>query len=388
MYNFNKVIDRTGTNCTQWDYVQDRFGQSDLLPFTISDTDFALPHTIMEHLNNRMKHPIFGYTRWNHTDFKSTVMNWYKSRFNTEIDEDWIYYTPTVIYAVSQLIHMKSNLNDGVIIQTPAYDAFYNVIKENHRTVVENQLFYEDGYYTIDFKQLEMQLAKPENKILLLCSPHNPTGRVWTEEELTTIIKLCQEHHVYIISDEIHMDIVRKGNNHIPILDKSTNDIAIVTSGSKTFNFPGLLFAYTLIPNKEDGDAFLNHLKKQDGLSSPSIMGMEATIAAYEKASDWVDALNEYLDDNIHAVQSFLKEHIPEIKVVYPESTYLIWLDVSDLNMTMDELQHRLINIGKVAIMDGQTYGGNGQYFLRYNVGCPKSKVLEGLERLKLSIET
>lgn len=388
MYNFNKVIDRTGTNCTQWDYVQDRFGQSDLLPFTISDTDFALPHTIMEHLNNRMKHPIYGYTRWNHTDFKSTVMNWYKSRFNTEIDEDWIYYTPTVIYAVSQLIHMKSNLNDGVIIQTPAYDAFYNVIKENHRTVVENQLFYEDGYYTIDFKQLEMQLAKPENKILLLCSPHNPTGRVWTEEELTTIIKLCQEHHVYIISDEIHMDIVRKGNNHIPILDKSTNDIAIVTSGSKTFNFPGLLFAYTLIPNKEDGDAFLNHLKKQDGLSSPSIMGMEATIAAYEKASDWVDALNEYLDDNIHAVQSFLKEHIPEIKVVYPESTYLIWLDVSDLNMTMDELQHRLINIGKVAIMDGQTYGGNGQYFLRYNVGCPKSKVLEGLERLKLSIET
>lgn len=388
MYNFDKVIDRTGTNCTQWDYVQDRFGQSDLLPFTISDTDFALPHTIMEHLNRRMKHPIFGYTRWNHTDFKSTVMNWYKSRFNTEIDEDWIYYTPTVIYAVSQLIHMKSNLNDGVIIQTPAYDAFYNVIKENHRTVVENQLFYEDGYYTIDFKQLEMQLAKPENKILLLCSPHNPTGRVWTEGELTTIIKLCQEHHVYIISDEIHMDIVRKGNNHIPILDKSTNDIAIVTSGSKTFNFPGLLFAYTLIPNKEDGDAFLNHLKKQDGLSSPSIMGMEATIAAYEKASDWVDALNEYLDDNIHAVQSFLKEHIPEIKVVYPESTYLIWLDVSDLNMTMDELQYRLINIGKVAIMDGQTYGGNGQHFLRYNVGCPKSKVLEGLERLKLSIET
>lgn len=388
MYNFDKVIDRTGTNCTQWDYVQDRFGQSDLLPFTISDTDFALPHTIMEHLNNRMKHPIFGYTRWNHADFKSTVTNWYKSRFNTEINEDWIYYTPTVIYAVSQLIHMKSNLNDGVIIQTPAYDAFYNVIKENHRTVVENQLFYEDGYYTIDFKQLEMQLAKPENKILLLCSPHNPTGRVWTEDELTTIIKLCQEHHVYIISDEIHMDIVRKGNNHIPILDKSTNDIAIVTSGSKTFNFPGLLFAYTLIPNKEDGDVFLNHLKKQDGLSSPSIMGMEATITAYEKASDWVDALNEYLDDNIHAVQSFLNEHIPEIKVVYPESTYLIWLDVSDLNMTMDELQHRLINIGKVAIMDGQTYGGNGQHFLRYNVGCPKSKVVEGLERLKLSIET
>ncbi|RTX85206.1 aminotransferase class I/II-fold pyridoxal phosphate-dependent enzyme, partial [Mammaliicoccus vitulinus] len=204
--------------------------------------------------------------------------------------------------------------------------------------------------------------------------------------ELNTIIELCKQHNVYIISDEIHMDIVRKGKSHIPLFKKSTENIAIVTSASKTFNFPGLLFAYVLIPNVEDGDMFLKYLKKQDGLSSPSIMGMEATIAAYNECSDWVEELNNYLDENIKIVQAYLKENLPDIKLVYPESTYLLWLDVSRLNISMNDLQERLIKIGNVAIMDGATYGGNGELFLRYNIGCPKSKVIEGLNRLMLSI--
>lgn len=386
MYNFDEVINRKDTNCTQWDYVQDRFGQSGLLPFTISDTDFALPKQAIQRLNERMSHPVFGYTRWNHKDFKNSIETWYQKRFNTKIDKDWIYYTPTVIYAISQLIKMKSNDNDGVIIQTPAYDAFFNVIKENNRTVVQNDLIYKDGYYSIDYINLEELLSKVNNKILLLCSPHNPTGRVWSDEELTKLIELCQKHNVYIISDEIHMDIVRKEYNHIPILKKSIDNIAIVTSGSKTFNFPGLLFAYVLIPNLEDGDMFLRYLKQRDGLSSPSIMGMEATITAYNECSEWVEELNNYLDENIKIVQDYLERNLPDIKLVYPESTYLLWLDISGLNMSMDELQEHLIKIGNVAIMDGKTYGGNGQLFLRYNIGCPKSKVLEGLNRLKLSI--
>ncbi|HBV04700.1 MalY/PatB family protein [Mammaliicoccus lentus] len=386
MYNFDEVINREGTNCTQWDYVQDRFGQSGLLPFTISDTDFALPKQVIQRLNERMSHPVFGYTRWNHKEFKNSIETWYQKRFNIKIEKDWIYYTPTVIYAISQLIKMKSNENDGVIIQTPAYDAFFNVIKENNRTVVQNDLIYKDGYYSIDFIYLEELLSKSNNKILLLCSPHNPTGRVWSVDELTTLIELCRKHDVYIISDEIHMDIVRKEYNHIPLFKKSIENIAIVTSGSKTFNFPGLLFAYVLIPDLEDGNIFLRYLKQRDGLSSPSIMGMEATITAYNECSEWVEELNNYIDENIKLVQEYLERNLPEIKLVYPESTYLLWLDISGLNMTMDELQERLIKIGNVAIMDGKTYGGNGQLFLRYNIGCPKSKVLEGLNRLKLSI--
>lgn len=386
MYNFDEVINREGTNCTQWDYVQDRFGQSGLLPFTISDTDFALPKQVIQRLNERMSHPVFGYTRWNHKEFKNSIETWYQKRFNIKIEKDWIYYTPTVIYAISQLIKMKSNENDGVIIQTPAYDAFFNVIKENNRTVVQNDLIYKDGYYSIDFIYLEELLSKSNNKILLLCSPHNPTGRVWSVDELTTLIELCRKHDVYIISDEIHMDIVRKEYNHIPLFKKSIENIAIVTSGSKTFNFPGLLFAYVLIPDLEDGNIFLRYLKQRDGLSSPSIMGMEATITAYNECSEWVEELNNYIDENIKIVQEYLERNLPEIKLVYPESTYLLWLDISGLNMTMDELQERLIKIGNVAIMDGKTYGGNGQLFLRYNIGCPISKVLEGLNRLKLSI--
>src|SRR5699024_645509 len=386
MYNFDEVINREGTNCTQWDYVQDRFGQSGLLPFTISDTDFALPKQVIQRLNERMSHPVFGYTRWNHKEFKNSIETWYQKRFNIKIEKDWIYYTPTVIYAISQLIKMKSNENDGVIIQTPAYDAFFNVIKENNRTVVQNDLIYKDGYYSIDFIYLEELLSKSNNKILLLCSPHNPTGRVWSVDELTTLIELCRKHDVYIISDEIHMDIVRKEYNHIPLFKKSIENIAIVTSGSKTFNFPGLLFAYVLITDLEDGNIFLRYLKQRDGLSSPSIMGMEATITAYNECSEWVEELNNYIDENIKLVQEYLERNLPEIKLVYPESTYLLWLDISGLNMTMDELQERLIKIGNVAIMDGKTYGGNGQLFLRYNIGCPKSKVLEGLNRLKLSI--
>lgn len=386
MYNFDEVINREGTNCTQWDYVQDRFGQSGLLPFTISDADFALPKQVIQRLNERMSHPVFGYTRWNHKEFKNSIETWYQKRFNIKIEKDWIYYTPTVIYAISQLIKMKSNENDGVIIQTPAYDAFFNVIKENNRTVVQNDLIYKDGYYSIDFIYLEELLSKSNNKILLLCSPHNPTGRVWSVDELTTLIELCRKHDVYIISDEIHMDIVRKEYNHIPLFKKSIENIAIVTSGSKTFNFPGLLFAYVLIPDLEDGNIFLRYLKQRDGLSSPSIMGMEATITAYNECSEWVEELNNYIDENIKIVQEYLERNLPEIKLVYPESTYLLWLDISGLNMTMDELQERLIKIGNVAIMDGKTYGGNGQLFLRYNIGCPISKVLEGLNRLKLSI--
>lgn len=386
MYNFDEVINREGTNCTQWDYVQDRFGQSGLLPFTISDTDFALPKQVIQRLNERMSHPVFGYTRWNHKEFKNSIETWYQKRFNIKIEKDWIYYTPTVIYAISQLIKMKSNENDGVIIQTPAYDAFFNVIEENNRTVVQNDLIYKDGYYSIDFIYLEELLSKSNNKILLLCSPHNPTGRVWSVDELTTLIELCRKHDVYIISDEIHMDIVRKEYNHIPLFKKSTENIAIVTSGSKTFNFPGLLFAYVLIPDLEDGNIFLRYLKQRDGLSSPSIMGMEATITAYNECSEWIEELNNYIDENIKVVQEYLERNLPDIKLVYPESTYLLWLDISGLNMTMDELQERLIKIGNVAIMDGKTYGGNGQLFLRYNIGCPKSKVLEGLNRLKLSI--
>jgi cystathionine beta-lyase len=384
--NFNHIIDRKGTYCTQWDYVQDRFGEEGLLPFTISDTDFAIPDVVMSSLRKRMEHPIFGYTRWNHSEFKSSVMKWFSDRFQTEVNSEWLAYSPTVIYSVSKLIELKSQLGEGVVIQTPAYDAFFKVIKENQRKIVENPLIYQDGTYHIDFGGLEETLAQENNKILLLCSPHNPTGRIWTEEELTKIANLCRKYDVFVISDEIHMDILRKGKKHIPFINFMEENCALVTSGSKTFNFPGLVFSYAIIPDEDLQSKFLLQLKSRDGLSSPSILGLEATMSAYENCEDWVDKLNQYLDENHQLVHHFFEEKFPEIHVMSSEATYLSWIDISGVGLSMDHLQELLVHVGEVAIMDGTIYGGNGEQFIRLNIGCTKKKLTEGLHRFEKAL--
>lgn len=385
--DFDKIINRKGTYSTQWDYIEDRFGHPDLLPFSISDTDFLVPESVLDDLKTRLDHGIYGYTRWNHSYFKDSIRSWFSQRFQTDLTNREILYSPSVMYSISKLIDMHSNENDGVIVQTPAYDAFFKTIKANNRQVVDNPLDYVDGSYSINFTDLEEKLADEQNKILLFCSPHNPTGRVWTEEELIKVIALCQKHNVYIISDEIHMDVLREGIQHHPIVKFAEKNIALVSSGSKTFNFPGLIYSYVILSDDEDLEQFSLRLKDQDGLSSASILGMEATISAYNKNVEWVDELNKYIDSNIEYVEAFLEENFPEMHVVPSESTYLMWIDISDYPLSMAEIQEGLVNKGKVAIMDGSIYGGNGNHFLRLNVGCPKAKLVEGMKRFKLGLK-
>ncbi|OJG31687.1 maltose regulon modulator MalY [Enterococcus casseliflavus] len=383
---FDEPINRKGTQCTQWDYVEDRFGEKNLLPFTISDTDFKVPAAVEAALIKRMQHPVFGYTRWNHNEFKQAVCKWYSERFNSMIKSDWLVYSPSVMYSVKQLVTLLSEPGDGIIIQTPAYDAFYKMIKENKRKIVPNALIYDANSYRIDFEELTRLMAQPENKVLLLCSPHNPTGRVWQKDELQRIIELAKTHDVFIISDEIHMDIVRKGQKHQPIIDLLQENVALVTSGSKTFNFPGLIYSYGIIPDPKLRERFLTQLKEADGLSSTSIFGMTATIAAYDNESKWVDQLNDYLDGNIAYVIAYLQEHHPELVVTKSEATYLMWIDCTALGLTMAELQQRMIRKGKVAIMSGEIYGKEGRNFLRLNIGCSREKLIDGLKRFTLSL--
>ena len=383
---FDEPINRKGTHCTQWDYVEDRFGEKNLLPFTISDTDFKVPAAVEAALIKRMQHPVFGYTRWNHNEFKQAVCKWYSERFTSRIDSDWLVYSPSVMYSIKLLVTLLSNPGDGIIIQTPAYDAFYKMIKENKRKIVPNALIYDANSYRIDFEELTRLMAQPENKVLLLCSPHNPTGRVWQKDELQRMIELARIHDVFIISDEIHMDIVRKGQRHQPIIDLLQKKVALVTSGSKTFNFPGLIYSYGIIPDSKLRDRFLTQLKEADGLSSTSIFGMTATIAAYDNESKWVDQLNDYLDDNIAYVIAYLQEYHPELVVTKSEATYLMWIDCTALDLTMVELQQRMIRKGKVAIMSGEIYGNEGRNFLRLNVGCSREKLIDGLNRFTLSL--
>ena len=384
---FDTAINRKGTYCTQWDYVEDRFGEADLLPFTISDTDFMVPKEVLKTLKERMNHPVFGYTRWNHHELKEAIKQWYQSRFDTLLEEEWIMYTPTVIYAVSTLIQMLTKKGEGVVLQTPAYDAFFKVIQDNDRLLVENPLIYEENQYRIDFTNLEEKLARPENKVLLLCSPHNPTGRVWKQWELEKIVALCRQYSIFLLSDEIHMDILGRGQRHIPITRFNYEQVAIVTSGTKTFNFPGLTFAYALIPNLGLREHFQRKLKNADGLSSTNIFGMLATMSAYRYCSHWVDELNHYLESNQRYVKTFIQEKLPDVKVVDLEATYLMWLDVSKAVSDIPLLREKLISVGKVAIMDGSIYGGNGHQFLRLNIGCPKSKLVDGLDRMLKSFE-
>lgn len=386
---FDEVINRTGTYSTQWDYVEDRFGEKDLLPFTISDTDFSVPNVIMTSLKDRLKHPVFGYTRWNHLDYKSSIISWYSDRFDTNINPDWIVYSPSVMYSVARLIELYSSEGDGVIIQTPAYDAFFKTINGSKRDLVENPLVYHDGIYQLDFQDLEDKLSKEKNKILLICSPHNPTGRVWKRDELNRIVKLCKKYNVFLISDEIHMDIVRKEFTHVPILDFSDvyDRIALCTSPSKTFNIPGLGGSYLCVANDLTNEKFQFLLKNRDGVSSANILGITATMSAYNDGTVWVENLNKYVTKNLEFVKSFLEKELPELTFKIPDSTYLAWIDIEGLPFTMEQLQNALVQHGKVAIMDGSVYGGNGNNFLRLNVGCPRSKLIEGLSRLKKAIE-
>ncbi|ELX9874130.1 TPA: bifunctional maltose regulon transcriptional repressor/cystathionine beta-lyase MalY [Escherichia coli] len=382
MFDFSKVVDRHGTWCTQWDYVADRFGTADLLPFTISDMDFATAPCIIEALNQRLMHGVFGYSRWKNDEFLAAIAHWFSTQHYTAIDPQSVVYGPSVIYMVSELIRQWSETGEGVVIHTPAYDAFYNAIEGNQRTVMPVALEKQADGWFCDMGKLEAVLAKPECKIMLLCSPQNPTGKVWTCDELEIMADLCERHGVRVISDEIHMDMVWGEQPHIPWSNVARGDWALLTSGSKSFNIPALTGAYGIIENSSSRDAYLSALKGRDGLSSPSVLALTAHIAAYQQGAPWLDALRVYLKDNLTYIADKMNATFPELNWQIPQSTYLAWLDLRPLNIDDNALQKALIEQEKVAIMPGYTYGEEGRGFVRLNAGCPRSKLEKGVAGL------
>ncbi|MFU0444597.1 MalY/PatB family protein [Pseudocitrobacter faecalis] len=388
MFDFSTVIDRHGTWCTQWDYVADRFGDADLLPFTISDMDFATAPCILDALTKRLAHGVFGYSRWKNDAFPPAIVHWFSRRFHSVIDEESIVYGPSVIYMVAEMIRQWSAPGDGVVVHTPAYDAFFKTITGNQRTVVGVPLEKAENQWICDMAKLEAALAQPQNKILLLCSPHNPTGKVWTRDELNTMAELCEKHGVRVISDEIHMDMVWGNHPHIPWCDVARSPWALFTSGSKSFNIPAFTGAYGLIADEIARNDYLNALKSRDGLSSPSVPALVAHIAAYREGEPWLDALRNYLQDNMRYIAQTLNTTFPELNWAMPESTYLAWVDLRPLNIDDKALQDVLIKQQKVAIMPGYTYGEEGNGFIRLNAGCPRAKLEQGVERLIAAINT
>ena len=382
---FDQVIIRYGTYSTQWDYAIDRFGTSDVLPFSISDTDFPVPLAVQEALFERLKHPIFGYTRWNHSEFKQSIIQWYEWK-NCSVKQEYISYSPSVMFSVAVFIRAKSQINDGVVVFTPLYDAFINIVESNHRKLVKVPLGDAYNDYSINWNILEQSLAKKENKILLLTNPHNPTGKVFTKHEIKKIVELCQKYQIFLISDDIHMDIVYPNNKYYPILNElnasNRKNMVICTSASKTFNTPGLIGSYVLIPDGANYDLFQYSLKQQNGLSSASIMGITSQIAAYQSL-DYVEDLSKYLWNNMQLlVDFFQKNNHLGLEFIPPQGTYLAWIKIKSLNE--QEVMRKLIKKGHVGLMPGSTYDGLG--YLRMNIACPESKLIDGLRRIELAL--
>ena len=388
MFDFSTVVDRHGTWCTQWDYVADRFGAADLLPFTISDMDFATAPCITDALQQRIHHGVFGYSRWKNDEFLAAVAHWFQQRFNTRIDTESVVYGPSVIYMVSELIRLWSKPDDGVVVHTPAYDAFYKAIEGNGRRVVAVEMEKQAAGWQGNMAALEAALAKPENKILLLCSPQNPTGKVWTRDELTQMAELCERYDVAVISDEIHMDMVWGEHRHTPWTTVARSKWALLTSGSKSFNIPALTGAYGLIGDEESRNGYLSALKGRDGLSSPSVLALTAHITAYQQGGPWLDTLRGYLEENLLYIAQEVNRAFPKLNWQPPEATYLAWLDLRPLNIDDRALQKVLIEQQKVAIMPGYAYGKEGNGFVRLNAGCPRSKLEQGVQRLIAGINT
>ncbi|MFG3285439.1 MalY/PatB family protein [Streptomyces sp. NPDC048111] len=371
-YDFDIPVDRRGTWSIQWDGAARRFGADGLLPFTISDMDFPSAPPVIAALQERVAHGVFGYTDWQNEEFRSAVRHWYRTRHATDIDTTRLVYAPSVLNQLSQLLRMWTGPGDAVVVHTPLYDGFRKAVTGLGREL--------RGVPVGDPAALEEALAGPGCRVLLLCSPHNPTGRVWTEAELTSFATLAERYGVAVISDEIHADFVHEGRRHLPWTRFGRGRWALITSGTKSFNFPSLTGSYGIVGNADDHAEFVRRMETGEGLASPAVLSLTAHIAAYREGAPWLDAVRAYVADNLSLVADRLNSAFPELSWSPPQAGYLAWIDLRGLGVDEDALQRELVEGEGVAIMPGGVYGARG--FVRLNVGCARSKAEAGVSAL------
>lgn len=374
-----KAIDRHDTYTTKYDDAIKKFGTDDLLPLWVADMDLASPVCIQEAMQKRAQHPLYGYTTYPENYYKA-IQAWMQKRFGWEIEKEWIVPCYGVVPSINFAITGYSKEGDGIIIQTPIYPPFVSSIRHKHRVVLDNQLVYQDGKYSIDFEDLEAK-AK-EAKLFLLCSPHNPTGRVWSKEELERIIDICLKNEVLIISDEIHADIVYEKLHHVcGSFEQVKEHCVVLNAPSKTFNVAGLNTSYAIIPNHKLRQAYIIEQKKS-GITNGTPFGIEALIVAYEAGESWLESLKEYLLENIRYVEAFLLNHKIPIVPVKTEATFLMWLDCKGLGMDQKALVDFFVNEAKLGLNNGMDFGIAGEGFMRLNVGTSKDVLMEAMHRL------
>ena len=382
-YDFDKLHDRRGTSSLKYDFGIERRRRDDLLPLWVADMDFRLPDEILDEIKNRVDHGIFGYTDPK-DDYKKAVSEWYKKRHGFDVEYSHLTVVPGIVYAIAVAVRAYTEPGESVLIQEPVYYPFSETVELNHRKLVNNQLVNNDGHYEIDFDDFEKKIVDEKVKLFLLCSPHNPVGRVWTKEELTKIGDICLKHGVTIFADEIHSDFVFKGYKHtsfITLEDKYKEILVLGTSPSKTFNIAGLQVANIIIPNEKLRGKFKAE-NAASGYSQSNVIGLTATKACYEKGGEWVDELLEYLEGNLDYIREFIKEKLPQIKLIEPEGTYLIWLDFSGVTSDYRDLRKLIEDEAKLWLDGGIIFGRQTSLFERINIAAPRSTIEKAMEQL------
>lgn len=376
-YDFDKVVPRRGTNSYKWDLVK----QEDVIPLWVADMDFAVAPPIQEALRKRMEHPVFGYTLVPDSYYEA-VINWFCRRHNWHIEKDWILYTSGVVPAVSCAIKAFTLPGEKVLLQTPAYNCFFSSIRNQGCEVLENELVREGDTYHIDFDDFERKCADEKTTVFLLCNPHNPCGRVWTKEELQRMADICRKHHVKVISDEIHCEIIMPGCHFTPFALVDEDNGVTLNSPSKNFNIAGLQIANVICKNDEWRrriDRVINIYEVCD----VNPFGVIALQAAYNECGDWIDEMNQYVWGNYQYLKRFVLDELPQIQVIRMEGTYLAWLDIMCYELSSDEATQQLLHEGRVFVSSGTLYGRKaGEGYLRLNLACPRETLKQGLVRL------
>lgn len=387
-YDFDKRIERRGSGALKYDALQGRYGDKDLLPLWVADMDFETPPFIVDALKQRLEHPIFGYTV-EPKEYWPTVCRWIADHHDWQVKPEWLTYIPGIVKGIGMAINVFVKEDEKVIIQPPVYHPFRLTTLGNGREVVYNPLRRKsDGSYEMDFENLE-KVADAKCRLLVLANPHNPGGIVWDKETLVKLADFCYHRNILVISDEIHCDMALWDNKHIPFATVSPEaEACSITFGapSKTFNIAGIVSSYAIVPNEQIRQRFFGWLTANE-LNEPTVFAPIVTIAAFQKGEAWRQEMLRYVEANIDFVIDFCKQHLPAIRPLRPQASFLVWLDCTALGLSQSELVDLFVKKARLALNDGSIFGKEGEGFMRLNVGCPRSLLREALERLEKAIK-